>query len=367
MNFSSSCNITDNITVNNDSACGSGQPEIFSDPTYEQLAKFFFGSAIYMIVLSSVTIVANALLLLVVIVDPLKTFKNPTSYFLISLAISDLLTALIHLPLTSSCFIFFYLRGPEQGLILCYEIFLNLGQTQAAITMTISFLIVFAFTVTQFVIVSSPLKYARMATPRKVGICVVTLYLYSILFWVSQYWGLPIDVLNKIDVFLHNFFIPYATIGVYLLLHRTFKRKMAASRMLSSDSHIQRAPKETQSNRVRRKFVTINCVLIAILVFCSQPSAIFWLIREFWLPAEETIQLSTVNLFIDNILYLKFMLDPFVYAWRLPKYREALRVIFPVLEKCRRKSRYERRMGESVASQSRETVMTLDVRKIESE
>ena len=367
MNFSSSCNITDNITVNNASSCGTNPagPEIFSDP-YEEFAKFLFGSAIYMIVLSFITIVANALLLLVVIVDPLKTFKNPTSYFLIGLAISDLLTALIHLPLTSSCFIFFYLRSPQQGLIYCYEIFLDLSQTQAAITMTTSFLIVFAFTATQLVIVSSPLKYARMATSRKVGICVVSLYLYSTLFWVSKYWGLPVDMLNKIDVFLHNFVTPYATIVCYVLLHHTFKRKMAASKMLSSENHIQQA-NETQSNRVQRKFVKINCVLIAILVFCSQPAAIFWLIREFWLPVEDTVQVSTVNLFIDNILYLKFMLDPFVYAWRLPKYREALRVIFPALEKCRRKSRYERRLEESVASGSLETVMTLDVRKIDSE
>lgn len=368
MNFSSSCNNTGIITIKNASACGTSPtgPETFSDP-YEEFAKFLFGSAIYMIVLSLITVAANALLLLVVIVDPLKIFKNPTSYFLIGLAISDLLTALIHLPLTSSCFIFFYLQSPEQGLTFCFEILLGLGQTQAAITMTLSFLIVFAFTATQFVIVSSPLKYARMATSRKVAICVLSLYLYSILFWVSKYWGIPVDVLNKIDVFLHNFFIPYATIACYVLLHCTFKRKMAASKMLSSDSHIQRAPKETQSNRVQRKFVKINCVLIAILVFCSQPSAIFWLIREFWLPAEETIQLSTVNLFIDNILYLKFMLDPFVYAWRLPKYREALRLIFPALEKCRRKSKYERRLEESAASQSLETVMTLDVRKIDSE
>ena len=101
--------------------------------------------------------------------------------------------------------------------------------------------------------------------------------------------------------------------------------------MLSSKSHIQRTPKETQSNRVQRQFVKINCVLIAIIAICSQPPAIFWLIREFWLSAEEIVQLSTVNLFIDNILYLKFMFDPFVYAWRLPKYREALWVIFPAL------------------------------------
>ena len=26
----------------------------------------------------------------------------------------------------------------------------------------------------------------------------------------------------------------------------------------------------------------------------------------------------------DNLHYMKFLLDPFVYAWRMPKYRESL-------------------------------------------
>ena len=365
MNSSIHCNFTANVTISNNSiTCGTEQ-EIFTDP-YAEWARFAFGSAIYMIVVSFITIVANALLLLVILIDPLKTFKNSTSYFLIGLAISDLLTAMIQLPLTSSCFIFYYLQGPEQGLNLCAEIFIELGQTQTAITLTVSFLIVFAFTFTQFVIVSSPLKYARLVTSRKVGIWVVILYVYCVLFWVSQYWGIPIEVLGKIDVFLHTLIIPYVTIVFYVLLHCTFKRKMAASKKLSSESQIQQGSNETQSNRIQRKFITVNCILIAILFFTSQPSAIFWLLSEFWFQ-EITPRLLTINLMIDNILYLKIVLDPFVYAWRLPKYREALRVICPILDKCRRKSRYEKRIEESRVGQSRETVLTLDIRKIEGE
>lgn len=67
---------------------------------------------------------------------------------------------------------------------------------------------------------------------------------------------------------------------------------------------------------------------------------------------------------IDNILYLKFMLDPFVYAWRLSKYLEALLKICPVLNKCKRKPKYEKRIEESMFSQSREAVMTLEIRKL---
>ena len=58
----------------------------------EEFSKAAFGSSIFIIIVSPMTIVANSLLLVTFLVDPLKIFRNPTSYFLIGLAIVDLLT-----------------------------------------------------------------------------------------------------------------------------------------------------------------------------------------------------------------------------------------------------------------------------------
>ena len=35
------------------------------------------------------------------------------------------------------------------------------------------------------------------------------------------------------------------------------------------------------------------------------------------------LKVLITNLMTDNLLYLKFFLDPIVYAWRMPKYRES--------------------------------------------
>ena len=40
------------------------------------------------------------------------------------------------------------------------------------------------------------------------------------------------------------------------------------------------------------------------------------------------IKVQIVNLIADNLICLKFLLDPVVYVWRIPKYRESLRRIF---------------------------------------
>ena len=38
---------------------------------------------------------------------------------------------------------------------------------------------------------------------------------------------------------------------------------------------------------------------------------------------DRSVKALIANLMVDNLLYLKFLLDPFVYAWRMGKYREA--------------------------------------------
>ena len=131
MNITTSCNFTTNITaVNAWKACGAiMQQELATDP-FVEFRKFAFGSALYMIIVALIAIVANALLLVVFLVDPLKMLRSPPSYFLIGLAMSDLLTALILLPIYSGCFIMLYLQTPQSGLLLCRDVLLHVGLTQ---------------------------------------------------------------------------------------------------------------------------------------------------------------------------------------------------------------------------------------------
>ena len=186
-------------------------------------------------------------------------------------------------------------------------------------------------------------------------------YEISFLSWDSRYfWSGAL----KIDVFVISLLVPYITLFSTFFYTSHLSEKWMLRRCFQMRAVYKVGKVE---NPIQRQFITINCILIAILLFCSQPVVWFWMAVEFWLPKPLTPKLYIVNLMIDNILYLKFMLDPFVYAWRLPKYQEALLKICPVMNKCKRKQKYEKRIEESVFSQSRETVMTLEIRKIDSE
>ena len=75
---------------------------------------------------------------------------------------------------------------------------LNVGQSIAAVAMNASFPIVLAFTITQCVVVISPLNYALKMTKTRVVICVFAIYAYTIMFSVLPEMEVPVNVQKKI-------------------------------------------------------------------------------------------------------------------------------------------------------------------------
>ena len=288
-------------------------------PLIDPLGDFYkaaFGSAIFIYVVSFITILANSLLLLIFCIDPLKIFRNPTTYFLIGLAIVDSLTALVQEPIYATCFTFLYTKHPF--LQKCRP-FMKFATYFSSFSITVSLLIVFAFTVTQYIVVSSPLKYGRLVTKKKVVLSVVSIYLCTAIFSCLPLMGVPQKVKNAIEVFLHNYAVVLITIVFYILLHCTMKKKMATGNALQNESTSR---KESRHIQVQRNFVRLNVVLLIVLIVCFVPTMVMMTMRLFiedYLPP-----ILIGNLMTDNLHYLKFLLDPIVYAWRMPKYRESL-------------------------------------------
>ena len=283
----------------------------------EEFSKAAFGSSIFIIIVSPMTIVANSLLLVTFLVDPLKIFRNPTSYFLIGLAIVDLLTALIQEPIYATCFMLMYFQHPSWTKCKSW---MKFTAYFSAFPISISASIVFAFTLTQYIVVASPLRYGRMITKKKALLSVVAMYLYHTLFCCLPLMGVPQKTKHAIDLFFHRYTVVLVTIVVYIILHYTMKKKMTAGRSLQSEKgrHVQ----------VQRSFFRINVVLLIIMIMFFVPSVLLMTIRFFLddiFTARYGIRVLVVNLMTDNLLYLKFLFDPIVYAWRMSKYRKSLK------------------------------------------
>lgn len=304
------------------------------------LGTAFLVSGIFLSVVCPLTVLANSLLIVAIYRDPLKTFRTPASCFLVGLAITDLVTGLVPEPMVTACYFMSYNQHPNVA--QCSKIFETAGIV-AAITTNASYFIVLAFTTTQYVAVAFPLKFNRLISVRKTMACVVIILLYATLFELTRLMGVPQEVVEKIDLHLHSTFSLLLTIIIYLLLQKAFYSQMAErSATLSttntqsvqlSEERLDAIPKEQDQKRrrpaVEKNFVRLNLLLIMILLVCSQPSAILWYVYLYGGEAIKTSQtLFYIRVTVENTLYLKFLLDPFVFAWRLPKYRKALKRAF---------------------------------------
>ena len=306
-----------------------------TDTGSSSLQTVFFISGTFLAVVCPLTVLANALLLVAIYKDPFKTFRTPTACFLVGLAIVDLITGLMPEPMVTACYFMRHNHHPRN--IHCKKIF-NIAGIVAAITTNASFFIVMAFTFAQYIAVAFPLKYKRLISVPKTMVCVAIILLYAVLFEVSRTIGVPQEVLEKIDLHLHSTFSLLFTIITYLLLQTAFRKQMAERSVTLSTTHglsvestdrTESSPRREKPSRkqlIERNFIHLNLLLIVILLVCSQPSAILWYV---YLYAGESTKKSetffVVRVVADNTLYLKFLVDPFVFAWRVPKYRKALK------------------------------------------
>ncbi|CAH3136116.1 unnamed protein product [Pocillopora meandrina] len=181
----------------------------------ENFSKTAFGSSIFIIIVSPVTILANILLL-----HPSRRNCAPQLEFA------------GHFP---------------------------------AFPVSISASIVFAFTLTQYIVVASPLKYGRMITKKKAFVSVVAVYLYHTFISCLPLMGVPRKTKDAIDLFFHDYAVVLITIEVYVILHYTMKKKMATGRSLQNERS-STSREERRHIKVQRSFARLNVVLLIMIV-----------------------------------------------------------------------------------------------------
>ena len=233
-------NSTTNFTFNSSFLL---PPDNVLEDAYEIFFKFAFGSAIYMFIASFLSIIANGLLLLVFLFDPLKIFRKTTTYFLVGLSIADILTATTQQPMYATCFTMIYIKHRDTGKTC--QTLITVGQHISLVAMNCSFIIVLSFTIAQFIVVISPLKYAQKVTKCRVIICIIGIYAYAILLTLLPKMGVHRDSLLKFDTIFHSIILTYLIIIFYVLLFITFKKKAAASRSLQEDQRTESRGRRT--------------------------------------------------------------------------------------------------------------------------
>ena len=314
----------------------------------EQYRQFQFVSAVCLTVLSPITVTANVLLLMVVWKDPLNSFRTPTTYFTIGLALADLICGLTVEPIFALFYYAKYFKVQEPKFLGIVNTLFKVGGGISTVTLSTSYLMVLGLSASQLVAVRYPHHYKTVVTKRKVLAYVVCSWVYFILFTTLQLIGIDLRTLLKVNVALHPTLISVILVTVHFFMYRSLK-KQAVKRKKRETSFIESSEDTSLNNirhlkrserRRRRRSMTsdlgrkvsfekqiivlaVHLASILLVSSCFHVVSLNILLYKKTTSFREEVYINIAVRVSDLMLFVKVALDAFVYAWRLPAYRKA--------------------------------------------
>lgn len=241
-------------------------------------------------------------------IDPFRQLKSVQNYFIINLAISDLLMGAVVEPLLVCT----YWRESD-NVFLAHYLFAIVSGASSLMNIT-------ALSAVRYVAVNKPFSHQTIVTRKTVLVSIAAIWLISLHFvvlvlagWKSASYQL---YLYGLGCFLPAVIILVAYTGVFRAIRkhtRTLKRIMDTGRGLAL------------RNAVRAEKATTTTVLMVLAVFL-----IFWvpfltvdLIMVQW-PNSRSDNFHFVRDIALTLTYFSSGVNPVLYTWRVRQFRRAL-------------------------------------------
>ena len=263
-----------------------------------------------------VAITANVLLLFAMYKDPLKCFRNPTSYFIANLGIADLINSLFHmeelLVSQTAYYSTFSLPG-AWGTI--HEIF-------GSFVYCLPFPSVTILALERYVSITHPLWHRVHITSRVCYTSIAGVWLLNGIFTgISMHPGIHIFGLITTGYQGVSYF---TTVMVYFLAFLSIRKQHLSFTTDISRSESARRTMEKRLNNQKCFLTTIFIVNIA-LTFGLMPTVGSY----FKCSLDDSTTGAHILFYVADILFLiNISFNPFLYIWRLPKYRNTFFVTY---------------------------------------
>ena len=259
---------------------------------------------------------ANILLLFAIYKDPLKCLRNPTAYFIANLSIADLLNSLFHfeeLLVSQTTYKSTFCLPGAWGTF--HAIF-------GGFVYFLTFPSVTILALERYVSIAHPSWHQVKVTSRLCCTWIVVLWLFNcVVATITAYFFNVLILITYPSVFY------LTTVLVYLLAFVSIRRKhLSLETDISKSETIRRMIKLRLRNQNR--FLTTVLIVNIILIFRIIPTLIVWPLKN--MLGEGTVSTSVAVLFYtaDIFFLVNVASNPFLYIWRLPKYRKTFFVIY---------------------------------------
>ena len=275
-------------------------------------------SSVVSIVMAPMIMLGNVLVLLAVWKDPLKKLRSsPSNVILVSMALADLSVGLVVCPLTAYWGWVIFDKGISPfDLSVIFAI--------NAFSVNVSFGHMFLLTVDRLLAVVKPLQYRVIITNKRAVIASCVCWIYFLAFGCSflilrDYLALmaAVDTVQLLSILL-SMLIMYTVI--MFRFHRYSKSRI--NEPIYSQNNLTFILK-----RERRLFKAITIVICAFLI-CYMPWCIVQMLIYLCKPCNPHLAVLMIFFgFSTCLTYANSGLNPILYSWRLPKYRETFKYL----------------------------------------
>ena len=265
--------------------------------------------------MSPIIVLGNSLVILSVWKDPLKTLRSsPSNFILLSMAVADLLVGLVACPLT--LYWHWAMSYPE------HQSFLPLLVGSLLVNVSIGHMLL--LTIDRFFALVTPLHYKLHSTKRRVSIATVTCWIYFLLFGCG--FGLLHKYHRAILASIHNLQIFSIIVCISVIYFVMLCRFHRYSKTTELDQSTARRQMISQRERNLCKAIA---VVICVFLLCFFPWFISLIVTFFCVPCHRNVWFVLLSLALSMILtFANSGINPFLYAWRLPKYRQTFKHFF---------------------------------------
>ena len=269
--------------------------------------KYFW--AVFVVITALATSLANALVVVAVWKDPNRNLQRTPSNFLISSqAVADFFVGLVLNPLCSWWILTFSSTA------------VHVIEAVSSFFLVASIFHVVALSFDRYIAVGQPLHHNSIITKKKVLVWCLIIWSYSAIYMayrtVLREFNRSIVIINIISG-IHTVLPSFVSVFLYFrLYHALRKYRKKASDLDNSGQIVMNA------YRRERNMTKAMMVVLGLFLLCVTP----WFVLYQVIGACPTCNdHKTVEMYLFAIFYyiflLKSLLNPFLYAWRLPKFR----------------------------------------------
>ena len=290
-----------------------------SDPNYDFyltiiVDKAYWASlAVVGFILAIAITTGNSLLLFTTYKDPRRSLRTAPSFLITNLSVSDLLLGLLNVFLVA-------LRDVYRSRLehMPYAVvFKAIMYTVLSTTLFVSSYSIIAMSLTCYIAISKPMEYKSIITKKRVKIFIAVLWVVALATCV-----LPVTSISERTytlIYLHTH-ASLPAILLTLIYVNVFRALAKRTRELELGGYDSIATNSLE----RKRNMAITIIIILSLFFITyMPQYITLHLLYFCQPCQDSITFHKIDVALSRFLFINSAINPFVYAWRVPKYRQA--------------------------------------------